>query len=171
MRIDEGHFGDVGLDGLHWVATYSWPGPVHEGNGTMQVIIDERADEKQRDGLTKILHGEESEPGATMLQVYRSTVDIVHETLFKPIEFDVDVEERTARLAVPGMIESEGEPIRNPITGAVHRARVTLPHGFEYTEAEYGSGTTQAKGAVQLDLKDSYGQFSILHLTPTGPVR
>ena len=26
MRIDEGHFGDVRLDGLHWVSLLAWPG-------------------------------------------------------------------------------------------------------------------------------------------------
>ena len=39
MRIDEGHFGDVKLDGLHWAANYHWPGPLHEGNGTMQAFM------------------------------------------------------------------------------------------------------------------------------------
>jgi hypothetical protein len=41
-RIDEGHFGNVRLDGLLAVNTYGWPGPIHEGNGSMQSVIDER---------------------------------------------------------------------------------------------------------------------------------
>jgi hypothetical protein len=57
-RIDEGHFGDVKLDGLVGVNTYAWPGAIHEGNGAMQSIIDERADDKQRDALTAVLSGE-----------------------------------------------------------------------------------------------------------------
>src|SRR5690348_519311 len=43
-QVEEGHFGTVRLDGLRAVALYNFPGPVHEGNGTMQVIVDERAD-------------------------------------------------------------------------------------------------------------------------------
>ncbi|HJM42145.1 MAG: DUF1326 domain-containing protein [Nitrospinota bacterium] len=171
MRIDERRFGDVRLDGLYWVMTVNWPGAVHEGNGSQQAIIDVRADDKQRESLVKILHGEETEPGATMLQVYNATMTTVHEPLFEPIEFDCDIEKRTARLEVPGMIASVGEPIRNPVTGKEHRARVILPDGFEYSEAEYGSGTTRATGAVPLDLKNSYGQFAMLHLTQSGPVR
>ena len=50
-EIEEGHFGTVQLDGLRMVLLVSWPGPVHEGNGTMQVIIDERADSAQREAL------------------------------------------------------------------------------------------------------------------------
>ncbi len=171
MRIEEGRFGDVGLDGLHWVGTYGWPGAIHEGNGAMQIIVDERADEAQREGLVKILHGEETEPGATVFQVYSTTVTTVHETLFKPIEFDFDLENRTARLAVPGLVESAGEPIRNPVTGKKQRVRVIKPEGFGWTEAEFGSGSTQATGTVKLDFQDSYAQFSIFHLTQSGPVR
>ncbi len=83
----------------------------------------------------------------------------------------VIIDERAARVRVPGLVESEGEPIRNPVTGNEHRVRVTLPHGFEYTEAEYGSGTTKASGEVKLDFTQSYGQFAMIHTTQNGPVR
>ena len=46
--------------------------------------------------------------------------------------------------------------------------RVTLRGGFEYLEAEYGSGSTRATGGVKFDLKDSYGQFARIHLTQNG---
>ena len=74
MIIEEGHFGALLLDGLRWVGVWSWPGAIHEGNGTMQMIIDERADPRQREALGKILHGQETEPGATMLQVFSATM-------------------------------------------------------------------------------------------------
>ena len=57
FQIEQGHFGDVELDGLRAVTMAIWPGAVHEGKGTMQVVIDERADARQRDALAKILHG------------------------------------------------------------------------------------------------------------------
>ena len=37
---------------------------------------------------------------------------------------------------IPDLLESFIEPIRNPATGEEHRARIVLPGGFEYTEAE-----------------------------------
>ena len=43
-HIEEGTFNDTNLDGLNYAALMHWPGEVHEGNGTQQVIIDERAD-------------------------------------------------------------------------------------------------------------------------------
>lgn len=85
--------------------------------------------------------------------------------LFKPIEFEVDVDARRARLVVPGIVESSGEPIRNPVTGAEHRARIDLPHGFEYRLAEIGSGRTRADGPIKLELTNTYGQFARIHLS------
>jgi hypothetical protein len=45
--------GDIPLSGLRAAAVYKWPGPIHEGNGEMQLVIDERATPAQRDGLLK----------------------------------------------------------------------------------------------------------------------
>ena len=65
-EIQEGYFGAIRLDGLRAALITSWPGAIHEGNGTMQVIIDERADESQRDALLKILTGAETDDAATV---------------------------------------------------------------------------------------------------------
>jgi len=48
VRIDRGHFRDVQLAGLHAALLYAWPGPIFEGKGAMQAIIDERADERAK---------------------------------------------------------------------------------------------------------------------------
>jgi hypothetical protein len=170
-EISEGHFGDTQLDGLRAVYVGKWPGAVHEGNGEMQVIIDERADDTQREALCKILYGEETDPGTTVWNVFMTTITTVHDPLYAPIEFDVDIDARRAHLRVPNLIEGSGEPIRNPVTGAEHRARIELPNGFEYTVAEVGSGTSTASAAIPLALSDSYGQFAHLHLSTHGVVR
>src|ERR1700757_535653 len=60
-KIHDGHFGDVRLDGLTAALFVQFPGAIHEGNGTMQVVVDERAGERQREALVKILSGEETE--------------------------------------------------------------------------------------------------------------
>jgi hypothetical protein len=171
MRIEEGHFGDTKLDGLCWAGTFTWPGAVHEGNGTQQTIVDERADEDQRKALIEILHGRETDEMATHLAVYGATSTTVLETLFLPIEFEADIEACTARLVVPGVIESTGTPIISPFSGQPHRVKVSLRSGFEYIEAEYGSGTTKTTGEIELDFKDSYGQFAHIHLNQHGIVR
>lgn len=169
-QIDEGVFGTVKLDGLRALGLYTWPGPVHEGKGTMQLIIDERARPEQRDALLKIMTGQETNEMATMWWVYAAMCPTKLEPLFKPIDLEVDVDARRARLVAPGIIESSGEPIRNPVTGAESRARIDLPHGFEYRLAEVGSARTRATGAITLELTNTYGQFARLHLRHAGVV-
>ena len=169
-QIDEGHFGGVRLDGLRAAALYTWPGAVHEGDGTMQLVVDERADAGQRDALLKVMTGQETVEMGTMWWVFAAMCPTKLEPLFKPIDFEVDVDARRARLVIPGVVEGRGEPIRNPVTGAEHRARINLPHGFEYRVAEIGSGTTKVTGGIELDLASSYGQFANIHLSHAGVV-
>jgi hypothetical protein len=171
FEIEQGHYGDVKLDGLRMGGVYQWPGAVHEGRGKCQPFVDERADDKQREALLKIMTGQDTDPMATMFAVYFSTCEKVYDPIFTKIEFDVDVEARKGRYLVDGVAESQGEPIKNPITGAEHRARIDLPHGFEYEIAEVGSGTTKTQGNVVLDLKSSYAQFAHLHLNNHGVIR
>jgi hypothetical protein len=171
FQFTEGHFGDVDLGGLRAVSRFKFPGPVHEGNGTMQIIVDEDADEAQRNALLTIMQGQETEPMATMWAVYTAMCSTILDPLFKPIDLEIDVEKRSGRISVPGVLELTAEPIRNPVTGDVHRARIDLPHGFEYEIAEIGSGSMKATGDMEVELKDSYAQFAELHLSNSGVVR
>ena len=171
FRIDKGHFAEVSLNGIAAAITYAWPGPIYEGKGEMQLIIDERARAEQRAALETVLTGGETEEAKTHWWVFHAMSDRVHPTLFKPIEISCDIEGRTARIVVPGVLESTGRPIGSPVTGEPHRVRIDLPDGIEFTLAEVGSATTKATAAVALDLSDSYGQFSRLRHSGTGIVR
>ena len=77
----------------------------------------------------------------------------------------------TGHIRIPGVFETKGEPIRNVVTGDIQRARIDLPHGFEYEIAEMGSASTKATGEIKLNLENSYGQFAELHLSHKGVVR
>ncbi len=171
FQIDEGRFGDVVLDGLRAAGVYSWPGPVHEGNGTMQLVIDERADARQREALLRIMNGHDTREMATMWWIYGAMSPNKLAPLFAPIELTIDVDGRRGRVVVPGIIDSAAEPIRNPVTGAEHRVRIDLPHGFEYELAEIGSGRTTTTCGIPLKLEDSYAQFARIHLNQDGVVR
>jgi hypothetical protein len=171
VRIDKGHFGKVELQGLCAALLYAWPGPIYEGNGECQAVIDERADGEQRDALAAIIYGEETNRGATHWWVYRTMSSIVHPPLFTRIEFDANLERRQARVAIPGVLESTARPIRSPATGAEHRVRISLPKGIEFDLAEIASGTTKTMASVALDLKDSYFHFAALRQSGSGVVR
>jgi hypothetical protein len=169
-KIEEGHFGETRLDGLSAINIWAWPGAVHEGDGSMLSIIDLRADEAQRKALAAILQGEAAEPGVIMLQIYRTMCSVYHEPRFEPIELEIDVEGRTARIEVPGLVETVVEPIRNPVTGAAHRARIDLPMGKEYHLSEIASGTTKAGGPVPLRFAKRHAHLVYNTMTSAGPL-
>jgi hypothetical protein len=173
VQIDEGRYGDTRLDGLRMVELLKWPGPIHEGNGEGLAIIDERADEQQREALISIMRGEDTDPFATMLAVYASTLATRHEPVSARIEFEVDVEGRSGHLSVPGYVEMSGEPIRNKATGEISRIQIVRPEAcFEAVVAEVGSASSRTTGGpMQLEFHDSYGQLANLHLSSHGVVR
>jgi hypothetical protein len=145
--------------------------PIHEGQGEGVHIIDKRATSAQREALSRILRGEDTEPFATVFAVFVATCETLHEPLFADIEFELDIDGRTARAQIDGLLEMRGEPILNPVTGAVHRVRIVQPNGFEFAEAEIGRGWSKAEGPVAYELADSYGQFAKIHLCQNGMVR
>jgi len=171
MRVDEGHFGDVDLSGMKWCTVLQWPGAIHDGSGESQLIVDDDSTEEQRTSLIEILAGRETEPGATIFNVFESVIDTVHPPLFKPIEFEADIEARVGRFAVDGIVTATTEPIRNPITGLPHRAQVTLPNGFEYATAEFCSSTAKSEGVIANEWADRHGLLAMLHMNNHGPIR
>jgi hypothetical protein len=171
IAIEEGHYGDVRLDGLNIAAIFKWPRAIHEGNGEAIAFLEARTDERQRDALLKIMSGQDTAPFATMFAVYASTLTKFHDPVFTQIDLAVDVDARTGRLSVPGYIEMTGRPIRNLVSGEESRGQIVLPNGFEYEVAEIGSASSRTQGPVVVEIDDKYGQFARLHLNNDGVVR
>jgi len=169
--IVRGRHGDVSLDCLRAVGVFRWPGPIHEGRGEGWIVIDKRASEAQRHALERILSGEDTEPGKTVWNVFASTMERAHDTIFESIDMSIDVDARRGRVEVANIIELAAEPIRNPVTGAEHRARIELAEGFEYTVAEMGSGSARVHGPITLKLDNTYAQLAHIHLNQSGIVR
>jgi hypothetical protein len=115
--------------------------------------------------------GQDTDPFATMFAVYASTVTKMNAPVFTKIDLELDVEARRGRIFVKDYIDTKGEPIRSKATGTESRAQIVLPDGFEYAVAEIGSASSRTKGPVQVEMKDSYGQFARLHLNNHGVVR
>lgn len=159
MRIDKGHFNGTRLDGLVWGTLLWWPGAVHEGNGKTLTFGEARATPAQRKALEAIASGKVSAEG-TYFQIFASVAPDFQPSVWAPVEFSCDLDKRTGRLVVEGLVELTVEPIRNPITHAEHRARVTLPDGFEYQEAEYASGTARSTGPIALNHKEAHAHLA-----------
>ena len=167
FRIDKGHFGEVPLDGLKIGAIYDWPGPIHQGNGKCQIFIDENANADQRAALYKISMGDEAEPFSNIFTVYTAMCTEFHDPVYTAIEFEMDMEKRTARGVAKGLCETTTEPIIG-VGGNEHRAQICLPAGVEFRIAEVGKGRCTVEGPMAMKLDDGYAQLNELHLNPNG---
>jgi hypothetical protein len=167
MRITKGHFEGTRLDGLCFAATVDFPGALHEGNGAMQPIIDERATAEQRQALFNIFSGKHSAEG-TLFNILSLIVTKIHDPLFVPFEFSFDKNGRVARLVAKGVLETDVEPIKNPVTGAAHRIQVVMPEGFEHKAAEVASANIRSTGAIKFETKGSHSSLANVVQTPEG---
>jgi hypothetical protein len=171
-NVVEGHFNEVSIAGLSWAALYRWPGEIADGNGKRQIVIDEAASESQRIALEAIVSGEAGEPLSNFFSVFAATCSELCETLFLPIDLEANPELRTAKVDIPGVLQSRGKPIVNDFNGEPFHVALARPSGsFEFTYAEIGVGTTSVTGEMEMAFEDSWAHYCVHHFDQDGLVR
>lgn len=171
LDIERGHFGDTKLDGVKYAEIFHWDGPVHEGNGWRRIIHDEGATPEQRAAIEALTDGTQGHP---YFEIYSSMAPNAFEPVVAPIELTYDHDKRQARIRIPDLAESDIEPIRNPVTGEEHRARIDLPTGFEYRVAEVANSVhwrTTAGAHLAMEHENSYAQFVRFDWSSDGTTR
>ena len=172
FHIEKGFYGGVSLEGLSAGMLAKWPGPIHEGNGERLIIIDDQSNAEQRNALEKIITGEDTEELATIFWVVNNMTTIRHETLYLPVTIEADIKARRGLVVVDGVFELNVEPIKNPVTGAEHRARIEIPDGFEFTIAEMASGNVKTQSGIELPNNNgTHSHLAELHLNNSGIIR
>lgn len=168
MRIRQGNFGPTKLDGVIWAGTYWWPGPLHEGGGTLQPYISDKSSEKQREALLTIMSGK---AGNAWFEVVASVVAKILDPKFVPIDFEFDLAKRHCRVAIPGEFETVSEPIANIATGDKHRILVEMPQGMEYFRPEIATTKVlKGTGAIKFDCPGAHSSLAIVEQRHTGLV-
>jgi hypothetical protein len=66
FEVERGRYGDVSLDGLGFIVIGHTPGAMNKGDWSVGLVVDERADEAQRDALTTIASGAAGGPMAAL---------------------------------------------------------------------------------------------------------
>ena len=94
FKIDRGSCEDVPLDDLAVVGTFYFPRAIHHGHGVFQPIVDQRANDAQREALFYIMSGED-QPVGTMFQIFSVIVETIKDPIFAKIDFEWDLEKRT----------------------------------------------------------------------------
>jgi len=166
MHIIEGNFGKVKLSGLNWAVVYSWPGALHEGNGSVQPYIDRKANEEQRTALLTILSGK---AGNAWFEVLASIVTTVHEPQFIPITWEFNKKKRRARVSVPGFMETQVAPLKVPATNDEQQVIVRMPGGMEYKEFQVAQSVVlKGMGEVRFYYKNTHSSLADVDHTHKG---
>ena len=159
-EIGEGHFGETSLDGVRFGFAVHWPGAIHEGNGTRQVVTDERASEEQRQALEELATGKH---GGPYFEIFAAVCPNDRPPTVAKIDLDVDRDKRRGSFKIAGLGEGRIAPIVNPEIGPdEHRVRIDLPQGFEYKIAEIGNGVdwrVTADAPLSLSHENTYAQM------------
>lgn len=165
-EINEGHFADTDIGGVRFAELIAFPGPIYEGNGTVQLVVDEEASPEQREAIEQIVSGEH---GGTYFEVFASVLPNRHETVTAPIEITPSIEGRKGTVRVGDLGETAIEPIKSPVDGSEHRVRIDLPNGFEYKIAEIANATsTRVSGEdpLSFEFEQSYAQLNEFDWSP-----
>jgi len=89
-----------------------------------------------------------------------------------PIDLEANLEKRTAKVDIPGVMKSRGRPIINEFNGEpFHIALARRRGSFEFTYAEIGLGTTSVTGAIEMAYEDSWAHYCVHHFNQDGLVR
>ena len=134
-RIIKGSYGEVPLDGLTVAFAAHWPKAIHEGNGTLALFIDERANAPQREAILIICSGQ---AGGLPFEILATTFSKVLDPIFAPIQFNLNGRDSSVRIG--DALNVALEPIKNPVTKEPESVRIEHATGFIFKSAEAVSG-------------------------------
>ena len=135
-HVDHGAFGDTSLDDLNFTVAVDWPGAIHEGNGEAVILVDERADQAQRDAIATLVGGTAGGPWGVLAWTWPT----VHGP--KPVAYEVHLDGINSRVKAGNSFEVASETIKNTVTGAEVHPGATLPEGIVFKQGDFGSSTT-----------------------------
>jgi hypothetical protein len=145
FSVERGVFDGVKLDGTKFIVVGATPGEMGQGGWKVGLIVDERADERQRGALTSIVSGQAGGPMANLAPLLGEFLGV--ET--RPIRFthegktwavsagtlvDQEVEEASGLGGEPLQLENSGHPAANRL--GLGTARKSKLHAFGIDWAE-----------------------------------
>jgi hypothetical protein len=129
--------------------------------------VDAASTPEQRDALFQIMSGKHSAEG-TIFHIVSLIVTKMLDPVFAPIELKFDYANRKARLSIPGVLETDVEPIKNPVTGAEHRIQVVMPDGFEHLVGEVAHASIESTGGIKFNVPKGHATLAHVEQTPKG---
>jgi hypothetical protein len=108
FHVDQGSYGATDLNGLNFAVIAYTPGPMGDGNWSVGVITDERANPEQQQALVAIASGQGGGPMAALAPLVGTFLGAES----KPIQFQNHA--MTASVSIPGVLEQAVEGVASP---------------------------------------------------------
>ena len=157
--VGEGAFGDVSLDGVAFVMGGHSPGPIHEGNGTSILLLDEGSTAEQRDAVERLWRG-----GGVGLpfDVFASVTTTWLDPVVAPIEVELDGIRSKVRVAGGEIYDLAMSRVKNPVTGEEEEMYLDKPTGFTSLRSELGMSERGIfrTDQLQADVSGKYAEYA-----------
>jgi len=145
-RINRGRYGALPLDGLALGFVAHWPGALHEGNGTLALFFEQKANPKQREGLMRIATGQE---GGMPFEIIAKTISKLLDPHYVSFDFKIDGQNSSVKMG--NQVSLAFEPIKNPVSGDPEGIRVEHESGFLFKWAHVVSAKEGRASAGELN--------------------
>jgi len=66
------------------------------------------------------------------------------------------------------VLETDVEPIKNPVSGADHRIQVVMPDGFEHRVGEIAHASIKSTGGLKFTVPKGHATLAHVEQTPAG---
>lgn len=162
-EVEDGYFGDVDLGGLRAVVAAKYPHAIHEGRGHVALFIDEKASQKQVDAFSTILSGQ---AGGMPWEALAGTIERFEGPIRTPIELRISGQQ--AHLRVPGAVELDTAPLRDPVSGEEKEVHISYPKGgFFWNDGNVVTTTTMraSHGDLRLEWPGKYAATAEVNWT------
>ncbi|MBI3327564.1 MAG: DUF1326 domain-containing protein [Nitrospinae bacterium] len=153
-HIEQGRYGGVQLDGLRVGGFAHSPAALHLGNVTLLVLIDERADARQRAAIEAMF------PVTPPFSIFYSLTSTF--LGFHYVSLEVQLDGIRSRVTIPGTLELALAPMINPVTGEEEPATLLKPKGFTSQQQELCATAVLrfSTEGLSYDHSGKYGEFS-----------
>jgi hypothetical protein len=156
FSVREGSYGDVALDGLHFAWAAHSPGPLHLGNLTALLLVDERASEDQRQALEQLW---KDGSAGLPFEILNSVTATWHDTVYVPFEVELAGINTKAKIDEGRILELALSRVKNPVTGKEEEVYLDKPTGFTSTRTELGTSAIARFSCDSLSLDDMSGKY------------
>ena len=152
-HIETGHFQGVELDGTTFGQIGLFPEAIHLGNGTMLDVIDERLPPSKRAAVETIL--QDVPPFSVFHELSPNFLG------FRYVPMEIRLDGIRSGIKIPGILDLQLRPMKNPVTGEDELATLSKPTGFtsniqELCSADHFTFTLNGRS---FDYSGKYGEF------------